>query len=125
MVPGIASLLGVTLDCAEPMALARFWQQVAGGAIDDRTLNDDWVNLRDVPVIGHLGFQRVAEGKWVKNRVHLDLEVDDIDSAVRRLGELGAEPLGDTVDEGTGWLRVMADPEGNEFCLIVRRSRQT
>ncbi len=125
MVPGIASLLGVTLDCAEPMALARFWQQVAGGAIDDRTLNDDWANLRDVPVIGHLGFQRVAEGKSVKNRVHLDLEVDDIDSAVRRLGELGAEPLGDTVDEGTGWLRVMADPEGNEFCLIVRRSRQT
>lgn len=124
MVPVIASLLGVTFDCAEPMTLARFWQQVAGGAIDDRTLND-WVNLRDVPVIGHLGFQRVAEGKSVKNRVHLDLEVDDIDSAVRRLGELGAEPLGDTVDEGTGWLRVMADPEGNEFCLIVRRSRQT
>jgi predicted enzyme related to lactoylglutathione lyase len=125
MTTGIASLLGVTFDCADPMALARFWEQVAGGVIDERTLDDNWANLRDVPVIGHLGFQRVAEGKAVKNRVHLDLEVDDIESAVGRLRDLGAEPLGDTVDEGTGWLRVMVDPEGNEFCLIVRRSSQT
>ena len=106
------------------MALARFWEQVVGGRIDDRTLDDDWVNLRDVPVVGHLGFQRVPEGRVVKNRVHLDVEVANIDEAVARLIALGATASGDTVDEGNGWLRVMADPEGNEFCLIVRRSAQ-
>lgn len=122
--PPVAQLLGITFDCADPMALARFWEQVVGGRIDDRTLDDDWVNLRDVPVVGHLGFQRVPEGRVVKNRVHLDVEVANIDEAVARLIALGATAFGDTVDEGTGWLRVMADPEGNEFCLIVRRSAQ-
>ena len=121
----IASLLGVTFDCADPMALARFWEQVVGGRIDDRTLDDAWVNLRDVPVVGHLGFQRVPEGRVVKNRVHLDVEVANIDEAVARLIALGATALGDTVDEGTGWLRVMADPEGNEFCLIIRRTSRS
>jgi predicted enzyme related to lactoylglutathione lyase len=120
----VAQLLSITFDCADPMALARFWEQVVGGRIDERTLDDDWVNLRDVPVVGHLGFQRVPEGRVVKNRVHLDVEVANIDEAVARLIALGATALGDTVDEGTGWLRVMADPEGNEFCLIVRRSAQ-
>jgi len=121
----VAQLLGVTFDCVAPKALAEFWREVVGGQIDDRTLDDDWVNLRDVPVVGHLGFQRVPEDRVVKNRVHLDVEVADIDEAVAQLIPLGATAFGDTVDEGTGWLRVMADPEGNEFCLIVRRSSRS
>lgn len=121
----IARVLGVTFDCASPRALAEFWVEVVGGRIDDRTLDDDWVNLRDVPVVGHLGFQRVPEGRVVKNRVHLDVEVSDIEEAVAQLVSCGATAVGDTVDEGTGWLQVMADPEGNEFCLIVRRSSRS
>ncbi|WP_170223734.1 VOC family protein [Nonomuraea turkmeniaca] len=60
-----------------------------------------------------LWFQRVPERKIVKNRLHLDLESDDPDAELARLSALGATVLG-TYDE---WV-VLADPEGNEFCLF-------
>ncbi|WP_420855842.1 VOC family protein [Thermoactinospora rubra] len=59
-----------------------------------------------------LWFQRVPEAKTVKNRVHLDLRSDDLEAEVRRLVELGARELARHED----WV-VLADPEGNEFCL--------
>jgi predicted enzyme related to lactoylglutathione lyase len=56
----------------------------------------------------------------VKNRVHLDVEVDDIAAAVPKVIAFGAIDSGTTVDESTGQFRVFHDPEGNEFCLIKR-----
>ncbi len=88
-----------------------------------RNADDDWVALADVPRFGYLGFQRVPEDKTVKNRVHLDVDVDEIGVATDLALSLGATRRGDVVDEVTNLLQVMEDPEGNEFCLIERRNR--
>lgn len=78
----VARPLGVVFDCADPVRLSTFWQGLVGGVVDPRTLSDTWVGLRQVPVWGSLGFQKVPEGKVVKNRVHLDLDVDDLEAAI-------------------------------------------
>ena len=65
-------------------------------------------------------FVEVPEGKQVKNRVHLDLRPIDRarDDEIERVIALGARPLHDFRNEdGSGWL-VLADPEGNEFCIL-------
>jgi predicted enzyme related to lactoylglutathione lyase len=117
----IGEVLAVTIDCADPALLARFWMAVAGGEIDPRTESGDWVALRNVPNLGNLGFQKVPESKAVKNRVHLDVEVADMGSAVAAAVSAGATVNGTTVEEPTNWFTVLLDPEGNEFCLVVRR----
>ena len=119
----IARPLAVTFDCHDPVMLASFWQRLVGGEVERATADADWVALSDVPVFGHLGFQKVPEGKAVKNRVHLDLDVDDIGVAVTASTAIGATVAGDVVEESTGWFQVMCDPEGNEFCFILRKSR--
>jgi hypothetical protein len=118
------------VDCGEPAALARWWAQVlgwhvVGGASEDEdndTLADeDEVGIEpdDGSPLGVL-FLRVPEAKSVKNRLHLDLRPQDgsnQQTELARLIELGARP----VDIGQGievnWY-VLADPEGNEFCLL-------
>jgi len=117
----LAEPLAITIDCADPSALSAFWMKVIGGVIEPETLSDEWVGLRDVPVIRHLGFQRVPESKSVKNRVHLDLDVHDLDSAVAQAVSLGATVASDVVEEPHGYFQVMRDPEGNEFCFILRK----
>jgi hypothetical protein len=65
-------------------------------------------------------FIEVPEGKQVKNRLHLDLEPTDRtrDEEIERVLGLGASPVLDLrKDDGSGWL-VLADPEGNEFCIL-------
>jgi hypothetical protein len=106
----------LAIDCADPAALARFWAE----ALDYKTLpSDDSDELAIVPKDGagtQLLFGRVPEGKAVKNRLHLDLRPDDQDAEVERLLALGAKK----VDIGQGsqsWV-VLADPEGNEFCIL-------
>ena len=84
---------------------------------------DDYLMLESVPSIGIIGFQKVPEGKAVKNRVHVDLDVDDLDAAVARAVALGATIVGSVVEEPTNWFQVMADIEGNEFCFILRKGR--
>ncbi len=72
--------------------------------------------------VGHaqLSFQRVPEDKVVKNRIHLDIFTDDLAGAIARLVELGARDLGDDErsEYGFTW-RLLADPEGNEFCIVI------
>ena len=108
----------VVFDCMDPEQLAEFWGVLTGVEIDSR--EPDWCSLRarrsgGVP----MGFQRVPEPRAGKNRVHLDFDVDDLASATERAESLGAIRLGDIVEEDDGeHFQVMADPEGNEFCLI-------
>jgi predicted enzyme related to lactoylglutathione lyase len=65
-------------------------------------------------------FARVAEPKTAKNRVHLDLMAPDLEVEIVRLVELGAARLADREEYGYTWT-VMADPEGNEFCVANAR----
>jgi hypothetical protein len=113
--------LAITIDCVDPVALSEFWMKIIGGVVEPETLSDEWVGLREVPVIRHMGFQRVPETKLVKNRVHLDLDVHDLDSTVAHAVSLGATIASDVVEEPHTYFRVMHDPEGNEFCFILRK----
>ena len=119
----LARPLGVVFDCADTEALARFWQGIVGGTIDSRTASPTWLSLDSVDGFVKLSFQKVPEGKAVKNRVHLDLDVDDLDTAVKTAVGLGARVVGDVVEEPTNWFQVMLDIEGNEFCFILRKNR--
>jgi predicted enzyme related to lactoylglutathione lyase len=107
----------LVLDCAAPQELARFWRE----ALDYRDHYSDATLAVLVPREGRaspLLLQGVPEPKTAKNRMHLDIVVDDIEAEVHRLQALGAHRLDDGVQSlgGTRWVR-MADPEGNEFCV--------
>jgi len=107
----------VVVDCRDPRAQARFWSAV----LDLPVIHDNGDELC-VGVEGRepeLTFVPVPEGKTVKNRLHLDLAPDDQDAEVERILGLGAT----RVDVGQGeqpWV-VLADPEGNEFCVLTPR----
>ncbi len=113
----MARQLELVLDCADPDRLAAFWSAALGyerfGAAENyRSIVDpDGVSPK-------LILQGVHEPKTVKNRLHLDIQIDDIEAEAARLVELGATRLAAEpfVEHGTSWI-VMADPEGNEFCV--------
>ena len=118
----IGTLGWIQVDCADPTALARFWSEVLGFPIDDETLGEPVQYVSLVGPRGHaqVSFQRVPEPKAGKNRLHLDVVTDDLETAADRVEALGgsrAEP--DPRHEYGYDFRVMADPEGNEFCLIL------
>ena len=118
----IARFIAVVTDCHDPAGLTRFWQELLGGTIDQRSVSPEWVALENVPGVGILAFQRVPESKSVKNRLHIDVDVTDIPASVEAAVTLGATTVGDVVEESISWFQVMHDPEGNEFCFVVRRS---
>ena len=66
-----------------------------------------------------IGFQKVPEAKQLKNRVHIDLEVPDIEAAVESSSRIGAKRQGVVHEEPLNFFQVMTDPEGNEFCFIL------
>ncbi|WP_344024595.1 VOC family protein [Streptomyces luteireticuli] len=105
----------IVVDCRDPQRLVRFWAGLLGGEPVDRT--PDWSYV-DPPEFVRLAFQQVPESKQVKNRLHLDLEVDAADAAVTEALRLGATRLGEPVTDDHGSFQVMADPEGNEFCFL-------
>lgn len=120
----------LSVDCADPAALARFW----AAALDYVVLDEEpglveigpagrageqlLAEVRSGPVAPTIFFARVPEEKTVKNRLHLDLSpVDtDRDTEVARLEELGARRT-DLAPPDSTWV-VMLDPEGNEFCVL-------
>ncbi|MDI6105992.1 VOC family protein [Actinoplanes sp. NEAU-A12] len=110
----------VTVDCTEPYELATFWSAVIGHPVDPEDQpGDDEVGLTVPAGAGpELLFVRVPDGKPGKNRVHLDLQPHVArDQEVQRLRKLGATLVDDRRrPDGTGWV-VLADPEGNEFCV--------
>jgi len=117
----IGRLEWLQIDCLDPRRLALFWGMVLGLEIDS-TLGEPahYVGLVKVgPDHPHVYFQRVPEPKTLKNRLHLDIRVDDIEQATARIETLGGRrlPVQDFREHGFRW-RVMADPEGNEFCLV-------
>ncbi|WP_092553096.1 VOC family protein [Herbiconiux ginsengi] len=112
----LGSLDEVVFDCAEPTALVRFWHQVLGGsAPTDRS--PDW-SFFDAPSGLRIAFQRVPEGKSAKNRVHLDVAVDDVPDATDAAERLGAVRQGPLHSDAVGTFQVLLDPEGNEWCVV-------
>lgn len=117
-------LHNVTFDCADPYGMAVFWSEVTGWRVsgEDEPGGDE--ALVESPGRGPgLLFLRVPEGKGVKNRVHLDWSPTERtrDEEVERVIGLGARVIADhRTADGLGWV-VLADPEGNEFC--IERSR--
>jgi predicted enzyme related to lactoylglutathione lyase len=109
--------MGLVLDCADPETLAEFWAPALGYT----SVGSAGSYVMLLPVEGdgpQLLLQRVAEAKATKNRMHLDIHVADISAEAERLIALGARRLRtDSLEEhGTSWF-LMADPEGNEFCV--------
>ncbi len=127
----MAQIRDLVLDSHHPASLARFWAEALDGyqvaAYDDVELerlrnlgvddpeDDPSVLVEPASGVGlRLFLQRVPEARTVKNRLHLDLAVAraTLEEELDRLVRLGATVL----SQGPDWL-VLADPEGNEFCL--------
>jgi predicted enzyme related to lactoylglutathione lyase len=107
---GISSL---AIDANDPPAIARFWAELLDGEVTVDADGDAIVRTASGP---RLDFLRVPELKSVKNRLHLDVAVTDLEAATARALELGASTADDVYDGGR-W-QVLRDPEGNEFCLL-------
>jgi predicted enzyme related to lactoylglutathione lyase len=105
----------VVVAAEDPARLARWWAEALGYVIVDE--QPDEVEIRR----GHdelpgLLFVTVPDAKTGKNRLHLDLRPDDQEAEVERLVDMGAR-LADIGQGDVGWV-VLADPEGNEFCVL-------
>jgi predicted enzyme related to lactoylglutathione lyase len=108
-----------TIDCLNAYELGTFWTKVLGRPLADDDNPGDPEVLIEMPAGPPLLFIEVPEKKTVKNRMHICLQPDITrDQEVDRLVGLGATVVDDRrEDDGTGWV-VMADPEGNEFCVL-------
>jgi predicted enzyme related to lactoylglutathione lyase len=116
-----ASVGYLVIDATDPERLTTFWSAVLGVEVDSTIGDGQFVVLSPTKDGLTIGFQRVPEQKVGKNRVHLDLVVEDLDAATAEIEALGGRWLepGTTRDlEGFQW-RIMADPEGNEFDIDV------
>ena len=116
---GQKARVDLVLDCADPAKLADFWRT----ALDYRDYNTDASISVLVPkegIASPLVLQGVPEPKAGKNRMHLDIVVDDIEPEIERLVALGAHRLDAGVQSlgETLWVR-MSDPEHNEFCVCT------
>ncbi|MDX1689675.1 MAG: VOC family protein [Acidimicrobiia bacterium] len=112
-------LRGITIDVAERERSERFWGGLFGVAVSGRL--DQYSYFDEVAPGVRLILQVVDDPKRTKNRLHLDLQPDDHDEAVRRILELGGSVVGE-VDDPSYALTVAADPDGNEFCVARRLS---
>lgn len=114
--PPIGRLSHLVIDCADPARLAQFWTEVLG--VEIAAYWNQYVILTPTVDGGPaLAFQEVPEAKQGKNRVHVDVEVPDLDAASDRVEQLGGGVVGDVEEDGVA-VRVVSDPEGNEFCLV-------
>lgn len=113
------SLEMITIDCADPPGLAGWWAAAIGGEVV--ALSGGGFTLVAREGWPALGFQRVDHPTPGKNRMHVDLMTADLDAEVARLVGLGAvETARHSVEGGLRWA-VMADPDGNVFCVAATR----
>lgn len=136
----------VTIDCADPRGLAKFWTEAVGYEVM-HDMGGEYVVLGPPSGAGagsggsggsgvgsggaglgsggasgvglRLGLQRVPEPRVGKNRVHVDWVADDREAEVARLVALGASVIAAHSVPGLSWT-VLADPVGNEFCVSTR-----
>src|SRR5262249_36334108 len=112
----------IIIDAKDPKVVAQFWSDVLDWPVSENESGVWWISATgEYTARPMVVFVPVPEPKTVKNRIHLDVNPSGVDQAeeLERLLSLGARK----VDVGQGdvpWV-VLADPEGNEFCLLGRR----
>jgi predicted enzyme related to lactoylglutathione lyase len=105
----------ITVDCEDPHRLGGFWSALLGVAVVE--VGEDYAELAKLSEDGpNLLFIQVPQSKEGKNRLHLDLVVTDVKSAVDSAMDLGARRAEGELGGPFPWT-VMLDPEGNEFCV--------
>lgn len=121
----VSVLQNVAIDCADAYELARFWSGVTGRPIDPEDQPGDEETDVMLPEGPLLHFNQVPDPKTIKNRVHLCLRPQtSCGEEVERLLGLGATLVADRRKaDGWGWV-VLADPEGNEFCILRSESER-
>lgn len=110
----------LVIDCHDPHRLAVFWRAILGYPIVDE--DDEGTLLKAPEGRGpDLLFQKIPEGKSVKNRLHIDVSPTDRDqeAEIERVLALGAKRV--DISQGNVTWEVLADPEGNEFCILRTR----
>jgi predicted enzyme related to lactoylglutathione lyase len=115
-VPGMTLTIGmITIDTSDPHKLADFWTRALR-----TTIQHDWGEFLVLSPTSEgavqLGLQRVDTVAPGKNRVHFDMHVTDRVAEVTRLVDLGASEVAEHTVPGLTWT-VLADPEGNQFCI--------
>ncbi len=115
----VSTVQNVAIDCADAYELARFWSGVTGRPLHPDVRPGDRETLVPMAEGPVLYFNQVPEAKTAKNRIHLCLRPETSrDQEVERLLGLGASFVADHRNpDGSGWA-VLADPEGNEFCVL-------
>ncbi|WP_329121980.1 VOC family protein [Streptomyces sp. NBC_01353] len=106
----------LAVDAHDLPAQARFWSRVLDWQILFEA-EDEIVIGADASALPGMCFLPVPESKTVKNRLHIDLTPDDQDAEVERILALGARRIDVGQGEDVSWV-VLADPEGNEFCVL-------
>ncbi|WP_075734410.1 VOC family protein [Streptomyces acidiscabies] len=119
----VSVVQNVAVDCGDAYVLARFWGAVTGGSVEAEPGDRETQVVLPTGLI--LYFNEVPEPKRGKNRLHLCLRPETSrDAEVERLVGLGATFVADRREaDGTGWA-VLADPEGNEFCVLRSESER-
>jgi len=110
----------VVIDCADHAVVVPFWEAALGWT--SHRINEQFVALRapaDRPVGFDILFQKVPEPKVAKNRAHIDFDAADMDAEVERLVGLGGSKVAEHSLGNFRWT-IVADPEGNEFCITIR-----
>jgi predicted enzyme related to lactoylglutathione lyase len=111
----VPQLQSVVINATDVERLVAFWSALLG--VEEAMRFPGFVWLRPQHEGGiSVAIQEVASPTEGRNRLHLDTTVDDLDAAHQRIVELGGSHLEDHERAGFTW-RVMADPEGNEFCI--------
>ena len=114
----------IVVDASDVRLLADFWKQVLDWQVVYES-DDEMVIAKDENTYPAILFGTVPEAKSIKNRLHIDLNPDDQDAEVERLIGLGARrvEVGQSkAAEPVRWV-VLADPEGNEFCVLTAREQ--
>ncbi|HEY1158775.1 MAG TPA: VOC family protein [Arthrobacter sp.] len=111
----------IAVDSTDPRVPAAFWEKALGWRRtheeDDEIVLEPPAGSTEDGVLPDLLFLKVPERKELKNRLHLDLRPEDQDAEVARLEELGARQVSVGQGAAATWV-VMADPDGNEFCVL-------
>ena len=117
MEASVPQLRWAVINCYDSERLAEFWSSFLDVQVTDRSGNFIWLARQHDGGLA-IGFQEVPDPTPGRNRVHFDLSVADLDATAAHVVELGGSEVEHHENDGSP-LKVMADPEGNEFCITA------